>query len=156
MLEPETREGQLPAPSIRPICPQLPSSTADHWDWLPRPLHARGVHVHVALKHAAPQSEASDKWQSLIDTAKAASSGSYTIFLAWKLPWNHGCEPLKRHNQANDDSLLTWPPNSVLHAILIISLTPIHIIYIDLSNSLIILNHSFRYTTYATTDLWYH
>ena len=46
--------------------------------------------AYTALRLAAPQSKASDRRKVLTDAAKAAISGSYTIFSAHKSPWNLG------------------------------------------------------------------
>ena len=46
--------------------------------------------AYTALRLAAPQSKASDRRKALTGVAKAAISGTYTIFSAHKSPWNLG------------------------------------------------------------------
>ena len=46
--------------------------------------------AYTALRLATPQSKASDRPKALTNAAKAAISGSYTIFSAHKSPWNLG------------------------------------------------------------------
>jgi hypothetical protein len=77
---------QLPTSSVGPVFPWILHQIPHPKNWVPGALHPRYLHY---SEGCCSLSQGSDWRAALIETAKAATSGSYQIFLARKSPLGH-------------------------------------------------------------------